>query len=379
MSRFQYYSTEEIVRYFLKTGKEGDCWDFKLEWHDNMVDLLKDIICFANTVHDENCYIIFGISDSLQILGMQKKRIKQAEILDAISNLTFAGDVSPKIEVKTIVLDGQVLDVLIIFNVERTPIYLKKNYGTMRGGCIYTRVGDKNTPDNGNADIGEIEDLWRKRFGLTKPPLEFIYDRMNNKFEWIEQNEGFYNIYRPEYTIQIQSKNDEARDEPMYYSYAMVNSQTSFEVLNIKYQNIILESYGLIILDSGRLRIPIPDQGFVCHKGYEICPKYSYEYYILGSKLYKILSFLYEPQNGDEHSAFERLKEVILIYYSEEEKLAFESFIEGNQDLPEKYIGRINRFNYMKTNDEKIKFYLERLKIGVALNILLTDWRNKKL
>ncbi|WP_395978548.1 helix-turn-helix domain-containing protein [Christensenella sp. MSJ-20] len=344
-----------------------------------MVDLLKDIICFANTVHDENCYIIFGISDSLQILGMQKKRIKQAEILDAISNLTFAGDVSPKIEVKTIVLDGQVLDVLIIFNVERTPIYLKKNYGTMRGGCIYTRVGDKNTPDNGNADIGEIEDLWRKRFGLTKPPLEFIYDRMNNKFEWIEQNEGFYNIYRPEYTIQIQSKNDEARDEPMYYSYAMVNSQTSFEVLNIKYQNIILESYGLIILDSGRLRIPIPDQGFVCHKGYEICPKYSYEYYILGSKLYKILSFLYEPQNGDEHSAFERLKEVILIYYSEEEKLAFESFIEGNQDLPEKYIGRINRFNYMKTNDEKIKFYLERLKIGVALNILLTDWRNKKL
>lgn len=81
-----------MVRSFLEKGKEGECWDFKQEWHENTADLIKDIICFANTVHDENCYIIFGVSDDLQIKGMQKPRTKQANIIDAISNLIFAGD-----------------------------------------------------------------------------------------------------------------------------------------------------------------------------------------------------------------------------------------------------------------------------------------------
>lgn len=141
-------------------------------------------ICFANTVHDENCYLIFGVADDLNVTGMQKPRRKQADIIDAISNLIFAGDVYPVVEVKTIVFDGTELDVLTIFNVENTPIYLKKQYGQMRPGCIYTRIGDKNTSDNGNADMIDIENLWRKRLGLTKPPLEYIYDRLRNKAEY---------------------------------------------------------------------------------------------------------------------------------------------------------------------------------------------------
>ena len=118
MSKFQYYSTKQMVDFFIEQGKEGACWDFKQEWHDNIADLIKDIICFANTVHDENCYLIFGISDSLQIVGMTKPRIKQADIIDTLSNLSFAGDVVPKIEVETIKLNGIDIDVLIIFDVE---------------------------------------------------------------------------------------------------------------------------------------------------------------------------------------------------------------------------------------------------------------------
>lgn len=54
-----------------------------------MSDLIKDIICFANTVHDENCYLIFGVSNDLVLTGMKKARIKQADIIDAISNLNL--------------------------------------------------------------------------------------------------------------------------------------------------------------------------------------------------------------------------------------------------------------------------------------------------
>ena len=78
MSKFQYYTTLQLVKFFLGEGKEGECWDFKQEWHDSMASLIKDIICFANTVHDEDCYIIFGVADDLTITGMTKPRKKQA-------------------------------------------------------------------------------------------------------------------------------------------------------------------------------------------------------------------------------------------------------------------------------------------------------------
>lgn len=83
-------------------------------------------------MHDENCYLILGVSDDLQIKGMQKPRTKQADIIDTIANLAFAGDVYPKMEVNTIEIGGYELDVLIVFNVENTPLYLKKPYGKMR-------------------------------------------------------------------------------------------------------------------------------------------------------------------------------------------------------------------------------------------------------
>ena len=71
MSKFQFYSTEALIRYFMAQGKEGECWDFKQEWHEDIGELMKDIICFVNTVHDEDCYIIFGVTNSLEVVGMK--------------------------------------------------------------------------------------------------------------------------------------------------------------------------------------------------------------------------------------------------------------------------------------------------------------------
>ena len=149
----------------MRKGKEGDYWDFKQEWHEHSGDLVKDIVCFANTVHDKDCYLIFGISDSLEITGMKKERRKQADILDILAKINFAGDIVPQIEVDTVSLDGKEVDILTVFNTDNTPIYLKKPYHQMQSGCVYTRVGDRNTPNNGNADMVQIEYLWKKDLG----------------------------------------------------------------------------------------------------------------------------------------------------------------------------------------------------------------------
>lgn len=242
-------------------------------------------------------------------------------------------------------------------------------------GCIYTRIGDKNTPDNGNADVTDIENLWQKKLGLTKPPIEYIYDRLHNKAEWTLSDYGYYNVYRPEYTMEILSTEDDLEAE--FYAYAMPNSNTSYEKLNIKYQSTILDSYQIVVLDGGRLQIPTPTWGYVCHDNHGLHSKHCYKYYVCGSKRHRLLRFLYDPQNGDHRYAFMHFQEVVVFFYSDEERLGFEAYIEEHQNLLSSKISEITRFDHIKTDsDRKTELYRERLKAGIALNALLEEWRN---
>ncbi len=198
--------------------------------------------------------------------------------------------------------------------------------------------------------------------------------------EWVERDGVYYNIYRPEYTLRINYDVETDIDSDEFYSYTMVNSRTSFYDLDIMYQNTILETHQLACLDGARLQIPIPKWGAICHNDYGLHAKYSYKYYILGSDRYRLLRFFYDEENSEERYDFMLLKEVIIIYKSDEERLSFESFVEGHQDIFERYYESVDRFNYINTgNETKTETYRERLNAGYALNELLTDWRNKKL
>ena len=378
MSMMHFYTHEQRIDYFRSRGKEGVCWDFKQEWHKNIEDLIKDIVCFANTAHDEHCYIIFGISDNLEVTGMDMERRKQADIIEAISNIRFAGDNYPHISVDTIRYEGQTVDVLTVYNNDNTPLYLKQNYGKMRAGCIYLRIEDKNTPDLQNADIGDIEMLWKKRLGLTKPPLQYIYDRMRNRIEWVDTDGRYYNTYRPEYTIEIVDDEDDSdRDE--FYSFAMPNSATSFGELRIMCHQTVLKSYGTVTLDSGRLCIPCPEWGYVCHDEYGVNWEYAYKYYICGTDLFRVLSFMYDSSNGDQRYAFQHLQNVVLIYETEEERLAFETYLEEKQQTVHDCVASVDRYSYVWTETKtKSEEYKKRLHTGVALNILLKNFRAQR-
>jgi hypothetical protein len=371
MQQLKNYSLEQLVRYCVANGKENEFWDFKQEWHEEMSDLIKDIVCFSNTVHDKDCYIIFGISDELKIVGMKKPRTKQSDILDAIANLHFAGDIYPKITVDTITINQCEIDVLTVYNEHQVPLYLKKSYGKMKSGCIYSRLGDKNTPDNGNAEFRLIENLWKKRFGLTKPPLLYIYDRLANLSEWEEYENSYYNIYHPEYVLEIL---DEERDlDKEFYVYVMSNSHTSYEILNIKYQSTILDTFQLVVLDGGRLTVPIPTWG--CFK-VDYNHRFFYKYYIQNSKEYKVLKFFYNEENLDKRWAMERLMEVVLLFASEEERRAFEKHVMENFTLLQEQLHNSKSFSHVDMGNQEItKTYQERLRLGEILKIWLNDWQ----
>ena len=94
--------------------------------HTENEKLLHDILCFANTVHDNDCYIIIGVSDNGEVIGVKEvTRIKQAGILDLLSNTVFAGDNTPEVKLDEFIIDGKAIDVLTIFSSYNTPFFLK--------------------------------------------------------------------------------------------------------------------------------------------------------------------------------------------------------------------------------------------------------------
>ena len=365
-------TTEQIVRNCLKQRKEGDYWDFKRKWPEKTEDVIKDIICFANTVHNKKCYIIFGMTDDLKIIGVkEEERKKEANIRDALGKLQFAKDIRPKITFEPIYMENKLLDVLIIDDVLNTPIYLNKQYGEMIQGCIYSREGDRNTPDRENALPSQIEALWKKRFGLIKSPLDYIIEHLTNKNEWKRTNDGYFYICKPEYKLyQYDDEEDNQKNKSIYYAWTQFDKSTHFTYLDVKMNETVLDTYQIAHLDNNRLRIPTPDFKFIhgCQYGY----------YIKNSASYKVLEFLRDKENEDENIAFNKLSQIILIFETTEEQNAFEKYLEYHLDEFKKRKDNISVKLNLKEQSWKEPGIKDDIKTGQALNEMLLEWKSKK-
>jgi hypothetical protein len=374
---------KRVIKKIIDKNKEGEYWDFKQEWHKNNERLLHDILCFANTVHNKNCYLIIGVSDTGEVIGVtEDKRMKQANVLDLLANTDFAGDNTPEIKVDTIKIKDKKLDILTIINSYNLPYYLKrksKKYKKIKEGYIYTRVGDKNTSINQNATIQQIEMLWKKKFGLTLPPLKEIIKRLNNKSEWTLNKNTYYNIYKPEFKlIEEYDDNEYGNSKAEFYVYTQCNSRFYYKKMSILCNKTVLKEFQLVILDSGRYKTPIPNWGVVGHDKFNVKTKYTYKYFLKNDIAYKLQQFLFNNHKMEEINAKKRFDEVILYYENKKEKLGFESYIENNQKLVEKYLKETNEvyFSIDASNDRIKRIEKFKLSTGLALKKLLRKYRN---
>ncbi|QTJ55227.1 AlbA family DNA-binding domain-containing protein [Dolosigranulum pigrum] len=345
----------ELLFTCLETKRENDFLDMKLKWHERIDDLIKDIICFSNTVHDRDCYIFFGINDDFEIIGLNDtEKTKQADIVDTMSILHFSGSERPSFEVNTISVNDKEIDVLVIFNNNKTPIFLEKPYGKMKAGCIYSREKDRNTPDNGNATFSQIEALWRKRFGLIKSKKDFL---LNNKNDWNE-------IY------------------PEFYSYAMNNPSTSYYQIELMYNSNKLDNFQGVYLDSGRLFIPTARWVFIKDKMHPIETVCSYKYYIENSEEFKLLKFFYDPTNHEQKYAFSKILEIFLVFESVNEQVNFENYVKDNAEYLDKVYSAQKQYGYLEApkgspNYLKLEKYREALRYARSLKLMLEKWREK--
>ncbi len=377
------YTFSEKILNAILNGKENDQYDFKQVWHSENERLLHDILCFANTIHNYDCYIIFGVSDAHEIIGVtESHRKKQSDVLDMLANVGFSGDYTPIISVDTISVMSKEIDVLTILNSFNVPYYVKKKpsgYTNIHEGYIYVRHGDKNTSVNQNASMPEIEMLWKKRFGLTMPPLEQIRQRLINKLEWVSNEEGYYNVYKPDFQLLNYEDAEDERLVGEFYVYTQYNSRFSYSNIKVMFNTTVLNTFQLVSLDSGRYTTPVPSWGYLGKDEY-MAPLYIYKYYHKSSFIYQLQQFLFDEDNPEQSDAKRRYDDVILYFDDETERILFEAFVLSNRSIMLGNLEEADKHYYTLDSSNQLMNIesRKRLSMGWALNKALMQFRERK-
>lgn len=158
---------KDIVE-LINSQKEGAYYDFKQQWCEAKKngDLLHDILCLANNTENRDAFLIVGVTDTYEVIGVADWK-KSNDILDFLKSKKFAGGHIPQIELKKIYYKFMKIDVLQIVASSDVPFFLEEKYKDV-GTQIYTRIGDTNTPKNQRANYRDIEKLWETHFSSRR-------------------------------------------------------------------------------------------------------------------------------------------------------------------------------------------------------------------
>lgn len=338
-----------IIKELIDLGYEGDYWDYKQKWHRNKEELMRDILAFTNTSHNKDCYLIIGVGDNGDIMGVVEddSRRKQADILDMIDKTNFAGDNKPKISVNTIIIEDKEIDILTIFDCLETPIYIRKRNGKQKQlieGYIYVREGDRNTPMTETANINSVEKLWKKRFAMETDVFELYKKALRDKWNWRRNDSGWYYAYNPDFYI-IETEDDYRLRSP-FYAYIMCNESTSYYKMRLMSKITKIYSCQEVVLDSGRYSCIMPHQKIIS-QGNMDRKYYEYRYFVRDSLDFLLYDFLYrEEEHKEDYYAKCDLEEILIIFNNDSEAEAFEQYANTNlSELINKTKKQIEKIN----------------------------------
>ncbi|RGQ17200.1 ATP-binding protein [Streptococcus salivarius] len=340
---------DEIIMELLHLGVEGEYWDFKekpyffegqsdKDKNKKKGDLLHDIICMANNLSNRDAFIIMGIQDKpVKITGAKQFSNKwtQESYQDFLQNLTWAGDMIPIVEFRTI-HNGE-LDVLIIKKSNRVPFYITKKCNKVRENQIYVRKGSKNTAIDSQAEIGDIEKLFEFRFGLTPYPKERVINYISDHGHWIEMKEDYetrswYYEKFPEYTIELSRDPDNETLASPDYAYVQMNCKSSWQILRVKYHQTTLMEYTAHYVDETRGVVVAPRFSSIKIREDEtLLSTKQYCYYFQECTEIKLM-FLLQDLLRQGTLVLENHLALIPIYKNDEEKSKVENIINKNKE-----------------------------------------------
>lgn len=392
---------DEIVRELFYLGVEGEYWDFKEkpyffegqskeEKNKKKNDLLHDIICMANNLSNREAYIIMGIQDKpVKITGVKQfsKKWTQENYQDFLQNLTWAGDMIPTVEFRTI--NNGDLDVLIIKKSNRVPFYITKKYSKVRENRIYVRKGSKNTAIDSQAEISDIEKLFEYRFGLTPFPKERVINYITDHDHWIEmkgnyETRSWYYEKFPEYTMEL--VDDPQNDELKAPVYALIqfNARTTWQILRLKYHQTILLEFSSHYIDE--------------YRGISVQPKYNFlklsdrmndikfpsmYYYYLSNSVEIELMYLLKELMQHDGEAWRRHLSLIPVFDDDEERNIIEKYVEENKaeilvEIKKESEKVCLGYNY-EGDEQHSKWDKEEIAVTKVVKNILNEYREKKV
>ena len=246
----------EIIADHILNESEDEHLDFKLKWHSDFQPLLKDIIAMANSSDDKNSYIVFGVSDDFNIVGLtaEDQRYKKADIAAVIRDTHFAGNGVPEIDLHSVCIDGKQLDVLEIKKSNNVPYYITTPKKPISPFVIYTRANDTNR----EATFEESERLWKKRFNLLLPEKELFNRRITEPDNWEKYKDEYFYTYDASYRLKIGNETEEGTAP--FYAY-VVDDWGRFSSNNavLSHNGNEIASFQIAYLDGFRLELVVPE------------------------------------------------------------------------------------------------------------------------
>lgn len=368
---------EFIIRDLISKNREGSFWDFKSEPHDNNASLLHDILCLANSLHKGDKYFIIGIEESQEgtlVKGLaqnQTNRKKQSNYIDFLRGKVFSGGIRPEIELQTLKIEGNEIDVLIILDRPFKPYTLTEDYKdrgtTVKAHHIYTRINDTNTPLNLSADLWIVEKMWRERFGIDLTSLDRLKALLKEPGNWsidIGNSNHFYHLTYPEYSIILSEP--ERFYEP--YSYFYTNESSFLGTAKFMFHTTPLMELEYMYCDEMRIMLPVPKNGYLDLK----MGDQWYYHYILDS-LNGL--FLYLLTKGELSLESRGMSAPFIIFKDEAEKQHFEEFLTNNQPLLEQTaVGFAGEFASKNIQRARKEFGVDPVFVDKAYQIFVT-WK----
>ncbi len=359
---------EKTISELIRLKKEGGFWDYKSDYSDNKASFLHDIICMANNLENRDAYLIYGVDDDGKVNGIQNStcRKSQSNIINFLKNKKFFGDNRPDIELATLKLGNDEIDVLIIKNTTRTPYLLHEDFSdrgkTVKAGFIYTRIGDNNTDIINMADNDKVEYLWKKRFGIEKSIVErlnmyledwqnwgiYKYGYLNDQFiqggDFGNDNYIYYK-YFPEFRIEVLTETEQVWEkETMRCFYC--NQTAGHYIAKIFYNSTELFSFYIAHVDEYRKYLVLPKTDRLVYNENSIYFYYMIEDEVVG-RIQKIIT------NGTFSTVSRGLsadKYWLLLFETRED---FDHFIEfANNNIDKFYNSELKNGEY-GIGDEK--------------------------
>lgn len=365
---------------------EGGFWDFKRSWHETNADLLHDIICMANNIENRDAYVIIGVTNSGEFndISNDSNRKNTKKLIDLLREVRFVGQFRPIVNVETLSIRGNTLDIILIENTTNTPYVLEEDYvekkktqadkdKVIRQGNIYTRIQDTNTPVDKTADYDKVELLWKKRFHLNASPLDKFNYYIKDTDNWILDsyaNEWYYKYSNELFKIkEIRDILDEPGTNTVWDYIGSYTPWYKYKI-EVLWQNVVIKTYDAIYNCKYSAIVPdIPLLQFI-----KDANDYWYWCYTKNSDT-ELLQRLMERNLSEKiiiNMNFYR--DNIIIFENANEKSVFENYLHANWSTIKNEFDKIEDNQYIKErlfqNDFKcIKFFPKIFK----------QWKNQTL